>query len=171
MRCEFPLSRYCIHCKMQPKKWYSGQREITDTAALIREEREEWRTYFIRMINNIATTNVGKYTCPASTHRCFNVVLTLILGRDVKQLIFNVETPLLISTLRKQHIFSVASTSEHNVETTSDFKFEATAYFTTSDFNVETTSDCNVQTTSYFNVETTSDYNVETTSYFNIDSF
>ena len=38
---------------------------------------------------------------PAGTQCCFNVVLRLILGRDVKQLIFNVKTTLLISTSGK----------------------------------------------------------------------
>ena len=40
---------------------------------------------------------------PASTKRCFKVDL----GRDVEQLVFNVETKLLISTSEKQHIFNV----------------------------------------------------------------
>ena len=44
---------------------------------------------------------------PAGTQRCFNVVLMLIFGRDVEQLIFNVEPTLLllILTSEKQPIF------------------------------------------------------------------
>ena len=61
---------------------------------------------------------------PAGTQHCFNVVLTLIFGRDVEQL-----TTLLIS---KQPIFNIVSTSKHNVETSSDYNVE-----TTSDFNVD----------------------------------
>ena len=38
---------------------------------------------------------------------CFKVVLRLILGRDFEQVIFNVETMLLISTSGKQTIFNV----------------------------------------------------------------
>ena len=53
----------------------------------------------------------------AGTQRCFVVVLWLILGRDVEQPIFNVETTLLISTSGKQPIFNVVSTSDINVET------------------------------------------------------
>ena len=70
-----------------------------------------------------------------------NVVLRLILGCDVEQPIFNVETTLLIPM------------SQNNLFSTSDFNFE-----TTSGFNVETTSGFNVETTSDFNVETTSDF-------------
>ena len=103
----------------------------------------------------------GSLFVVTGTQRCFNVDL----GRDVEQLIFNVETTLLISTSGKQPIFNVVSTSKHNVETTSDFNVE-----TTSDFKVETTSDFNVETTSYFNVETMSDFNAETTSYFNVET-
>ena len=80
-----------------------------------------------------------------------NVVLRLILGRDVEQLIFNVKTTLLISTSGNNSF----STSDFNVETMSDFNVE-----TTSDFNVETTSDFNVE--KYFGVETTTYFNVET---------
>ena len=64
---------------------------------------------------------------------------TLILGRDVEQLIIvtiNVETSLLISTSGKQPIFNVFSTSKHNIKTASDFNVETTSYY-----NVETTSD------------------------------
>ena len=60
-----------------------------------------------------------------------NVVLRLILGRNVEQQIFNVETTLLISTSGKQLIFNVVSTSDFNLESTLDF-------------NVETTSNLNV---------------------------
>ena len=77
----------------------------------------------------------------AGTQRCFNVVLRLILGRDVEQLIFSVEAKLLISMSEKQPVFNVVSTSDFNVERTSDF-------------NVETTSDINFETKSYFNAET-----------------
>ena len=41
---------------------------------------------------------------PAGTRRCFNVVLRLILGRDVEHPIFTVDTTLFISTLVKQPI-------------------------------------------------------------------
>ena len=40
---------------------------------------------------------------PAGTQRC----LRLIIGRDIEQPIFNVDTTLLISTLGKQPIFNV----------------------------------------------------------------
>ena len=79
----------------------------------------------------------------------FNVVLRLILGCDIEQLIFNVETTLLISMSGKQPNLDVVLTSDFNVKTTSDF-------------NAETMPDFNVETTSYFNVET---------SGFNVDSF
>ena len=60
---------------------------------------------------------------PAGTQRYFNVVLMLILGRDVEQPIFNVVT-LLISTLGKQPIFNDVSTSDFNIETKLDFNVE-----------------------------------------------
>ena len=77
------------------------------------------------------------YIYPAGTKRCFNVVLRLILGRDVEQPNFNVNTTLLIS-MREKPIFNVETTLDFNVETTLDFNVE------TSDFNVETTLDFNV---------------------------
>ena len=73
--------------------------------------------------------STGRYQC----------VLMLILGRDVEQQILNIDTPLLISTVGKQPIFNVVSTSDFNVDTTLDFNIEKTSNYT-----VDTTSDFNV---------------------------
>ena len=56
------------------------------------------------------------------------------IGRDVEQLIFNVETTLLMSTFGKQSIFNVVSTSDFNVETTLYFNVETTSYFNVDSF-------------------------------------
>ena len=66
-----------------------------------------------------------------------------MLGRDVEQIIFNVESTLLFSTSGRQPIVNVVSSFKHHVEITSDFNVETTSDFNveTSDFNIEATSD------------------------------
>ena len=81
------------------------------------------------------------------------IPVLFMLGRDVEQLISNVETTLLISTSGKQPIsMSFQRRHKRQISTLKQRRI-STSYFNSG--------------TSYFNVETTSYFNVET-SYFNV---
>ena len=92
--------------KIQKATWQhkNTNKNFDCTTIAERLRTVSWSENSYLHVTGVVKPVYGITIVPAGTQRWFNIVLTLILGRDVEQLIFKVYTTLLISTLEQRHI-------------------------------------------------------------------